>query len=80
MNSSDDRSPMARGMGMVGRVMAASMMMVLPGLGGQWLDRKLGTCLLVLVGFALGITVSIYYLLLITSVSNDSDEKKQSGK
>ncbi len=75
MNSSDGRSPMARGMEMVARVMAAAMMMVLPGLGGQWLDRQLGTNWLVLVGFVFGISVSIYYLIVITRPPMNSGDQ-----
>ncbi len=74
MTSPDGRSPMARGMEMVARVMAAAMMMVLPGLGGQWLDRHWGTRWLALVGFTFGISVSIYYLIVITRPAKDSGD------
>lgn len=40
--------------------------MVLPGLGGEWLDRRFGTNFLVLVGFAFGLTAGLYYLLRVT--------------
>jgi hypothetical protein len=50
----------------VGRIMAAAAMMVLPGIGGQWIDRRLGTQWITLVGLALGLSLSIYYLLAIT--------------
>jgi len=58
--------PMAAAMQWVARVMAAGLMMVLPGLAGQWLDGRLETGFLALVGFAVGITVSIAYLIAIT--------------
>ena len=84
MRSPDDRSPMARGMEMVARVMAAAMMMVLPGLGGQWLDRQLGTGWLVLLGFTFGISVSIYYLIVITRPEirsgDDGSQRKNSTR
>ena len=76
MNSPESRSPMARGLDIVARVMAAAMMMVLPGLLGQWLDDKLGTGFLVLIGFALGIGVSVYYLILITRPTKKSGDQK----
>lgn len=63
-------NPMAAGMQWVARIMAAGLMMVLPGLAGQWLDGKLGTGFLVLVGFAFGIAVSIAYLIAITKPKN----------
>lgn len=78
MNSPDSRSPMARGLDIVARVMAAAMMMVLPGLLGQWLDDKLGTSFLVLLGFALGIGVSVYYLILITRPTKKSGDQRPS--
>ena len=78
MTSPDSRSPMARGLDLVARVMAAAMMMVLPGILGQWLDDKLGTSFLVLFGFALGIGVSIYYLILITRPTKNSGDQKPS--
>jgi hypothetical protein len=37
--------------------------MVLPGLGGQWLDGRWGTRFLALLGFALGLFGGIAYLL-----------------
>lgn len=67
MVSSDDRhSPFAAAMEWVARIMGAAALMVLPGLAGQWVDRKLGTTWIVLVGFVFGISVSLYYLVAIT--------------
>src|SRR5690348_10321344 len=40
--------------------------MVLPGLAGEWLDRRWGTKFLTLVGFALGLTVGIWHLIAMT--------------
>ncbi len=57
---------MAAAMQWVSRIMAAGMMMVLPGLAGQWLDGRLGTGFIVLIGFAVGLTWSIAYLIAIT--------------
>lgn len=47
----------------VSRVGAAVGVMVVPGLLGQWLDRKWGTGYLALLGFLLGIPCGIYYLM-----------------
>jgi hypothetical protein len=57
---------MALAMQWVARITAAGWMMVFPGLAGQWLDGWLGTGVLALFGFAVGIAVSIAYLLAIT--------------
>ena len=46
----------------VSRVFAISLEMVLPGLLGQWLDNKFNTRFLVLIGFALGISLAIWHL------------------
>lgn len=66
---------MAAAMQWVARIMAAGMMMVLPGLAGQWLDRLLQTRFLVLVGFAVGLTSSLAYLLAITKANNASTRR-----
>jgi hypothetical protein len=52
--------------------------MVLPGLAGEWLDRRWGTKFLTLVGFALGLTVGIWHLIAMTrpkSVESGKDSK-----
>ncbi len=65
---------MAAAMQWVSRIMAAGLMMVLPGLAGQWLDGRLGTSFLVLVGFAAGIWIAIAYLIAITKNETSSGE------
>ena len=62
MDAPEPRPPIAVAMEWVSRVLAISLEMVLPGLFGQWLDGKLGTQFLVLVGFALGISLAIWHL------------------
>lgn len=59
-------SPMTEAMEWVSRILAAAAMMVLPGIAGQWLDKRLGTGFLVLVGFAVGVVSGIAYLLAVT--------------
>ena len=54
---------MAAAMEWVSRIFAVALEMVLPGLAGIWLDEKLGTGFLVLVGFGLGIALAIWHLL-----------------
>jgi hypothetical protein len=67
MVSSDDRqSPMAAAMQWVARIMGAAVVMVLPGLAGQWIGHKVGQDWIALIGFAFGITLSLYYLVAIT--------------
>ena len=58
-DSPDDRSPMAKAMDWASRIIAISLEMVLPGVGGHWLDGKTGTSpLFLLLGFALGATLA----------------------
>jgi hypothetical protein len=62
VDSPESRPPIAVAMEWVSRVLAISLEMVLPGLFGQWLDGKLGTRFLVLIGFGLGISLAIWHL------------------
>jgi len=59
-------NPIGVAMQWVARITAAALMMVLPGLGAQWLDGKLGTRFLTLPGFVCGLVVGVWYLLAIT--------------
>lgn len=63
---------MAAAIEWVARIMAAALMMVLPGLLGHWLDEQWaapddggpgGPGWLALVGFTAGIVVAMYYLI-----------------
>ena len=50
-----DRSSMAIAFEWSGTIMTIALEMVLPGLGGHWLDKQLGTrAVFLLLGFALG--------------------------
>jgi hypothetical protein len=61
--SPDDRARIAVAGHWVSRVMTNALAMVVPGLMGLYLDRRLGSLpLLTFVGFALGMTVAIWQL------------------
>ena len=63
----DDRSPLATAFQWSSRIIIVSLEMVLPGLGGYWLDSRLGTvCLFMLLGFALGGIASVVHLIHMT--------------
>jgi hypothetical protein len=62
----DRRSPIAVGLEWVSRITAVALTMVLPGLFGYWIDRKLGTSFLAPVGFVFGIVAGVWSLLLLT--------------
>jgi hypothetical protein len=65
---------MGHAMTWVSRIMAVVGVMVLPGIGGQWLDTRLGTSFLALIGFAFGMVFSITYLLALTKTSTNSQD------
>jgi len=71
---------MAVAMQWVARVFAAAMMMTLPGLAGQWLDKRLGTHFIVLIGFALGLVGSMAYLIAVTRASSAARTKSQTDR
>jgi hypothetical protein len=62
----DGRPPMALAMEWVSRILAVVVVMIAPGLLGGWLDKRLGTGFLTLLGFALGLTAGTAYLLVVT--------------
>jgi F0F1-type ATP synthase assembly protein I len=64
---SDDRSAIAKAYHWASRIMIVSLVMVLPGIAGYWVDERLGTrVLFMLVGFALGCTAAVYQLIQLT--------------
>lgn len=66
-NPSDDRSSMARAYQWATRIMVVAAEMVLPGLGGYWLDKQIGTVILfTLVGFGFGTTAAVVHLIQMT--------------
>jgi hypothetical protein len=52
----------------VGRVLAVALTMVLPGIGGSWLDRRWGTNYLALLGFAIGLAAGLMELMVMGGV------------
>ena len=57
---------MALAMQWVARIFAAALMMFLPGVGGQWLDRQWGTGFIGPIGFVLGVIGGMTYLIAAT--------------
>jgi ABC-type Mn2+/Zn2+ transport system permease subunit len=58
---------MAHALEWVGRIMAISALMVVPGIAGQWIDKRFGTEFLGLAGFVLGIVSGMAALIAVTS-------------
>jgi hypothetical protein len=57
---------MATAMEWVAKITTVGLMMVLPGVGGMYLDSRLGTRYWVLVGMAVGMVAGFAHLLNIT--------------
>ena len=76
VNPSDDRSSIAIAYTWATRIMVVSLEMVLPGLGGYWLDQLAGTkVLFMLVGFALGGTAAAVHLIQLTRAEKTRSEE-----
>lgn len=71
----DPVHPMGIAMQWVARIFAAAIMMVLPGVGGLWLDDRLGMSILGLVGFGVGLVGGMIYLISATR-SAEAGRKK----
>lgn len=68
-NLPDDPDPphaMAIAMEWVSRITVVGLEMVLPGVAGQWLDQRYGTSFLALLGFAIGLTLALWHLIIMT--------------
>jgi hypothetical protein len=77
-NEHDDRSPMAQAMEWTSQVTTIAVEMALPGLGGHWLDRRLGTGMVfLLVGVALGFAMGMWHLLKLTQGASERKTRKK---
>ena len=82
-DSRDDRAVLAVAYGWAVRITTISLEMVIPGLIGLWIDRKLGTVMVFLVlGVVLGMTVGMLHLVrLAASVGRaDRADRKSSDE
>ena len=61
-----DFSWMAEAMNWVSKITTVALEMVLPGLAGLWLDNRLGTRFLTLLGFAVGVPLGMWHLMAMT--------------
>jgi ATP synthase protein I len=65
-NSSPNSLPTA--MEWVSRITTVSFELVIPGVLGNWLDAYFNTHFLALLGFALGMVVGFWHLMLMTKM------------
>jgi ATP synthase protein I len=78
-----DVDPMALALEWVTKITTVALEMVLPAIGGGWLDKRWGTSYWALIGVAVGMVVGMWHLLLMTrpkqsakNKSNDSGDNK----
>jgi uncharacterized protein YqgC (DUF456 family) len=58
--------PLALAMEWVAKITTVALEMVLPAVGGRYLDKRFGTSFWALAGLALGVVVGIWHLLQMT--------------
>jgi len=63
MPRANDQSPIGEAMVWASRIMAVGLVMFLPALAGNWLDARLKTAFLGLIGLGLGFTAGLYWLV-----------------
>ncbi len=60
----DDRSPpLAKAVFWLSQITTVVLEMVLPGVGGAWLDKRWGTGFLSLAGLAFGLALGLWHLV-----------------
>jgi F0F1-type ATP synthase assembly protein I len=75
---SDNRSALAIAYQWASRIMVVSLVMVLPGVAGYWVDTKLGTvCLFLVIGLIVGSFTGVWQLLQMTRQKSDSGNNEQ---
>ncbi len=67
-------SPIGAAFTWVGRITAIGLVMVLPGAGGNWLDRQLETTVCEPIGFLLGFTLGLASIIRLAAKNR---QKKQ---
>ncbi len=72
----ENRRQQARATEWVSRVLAICVVMVLPGIGGGWLDKRWGTSYWTLIGFAFGFASG--FTALIVLVQRDGGGPRKS--
>jgi hypothetical protein len=77
VDPADEPQPMAVALEWVSRIFAVSAEMILPGLLAKWLGNQWGLPWLILPGFALGICLGLWHLIVMTKTA---DRRRIEGK
>jgi F0F1-type ATP synthase assembly protein I len=64
----------------VSRVLAICVVMVLPGIGGGWLDRRFGTGYWTVIGFVFGFASGFTALILLVKRDGGGSEQTRSER
>jgi Putative F0F1-ATPase subunit Ca2+/Mg2+ transporter len=70
---------MAQAAEWVARITTIGLIMVLPTIGGAWLDRRWGTSFLSTAGLVLGVVAGFYQLLAITKATGSRGRRPGSA-
>jgi hypothetical protein len=76
----EDRPPLVVALEWVAKVTTVALEMVVPGIVGAWLDKRFGTTFITLLGLALGVTVGIWHLLVLTRTENGKRSKRPNSE
>jgi hypothetical protein len=68
-------SPVGVAFGWAGRIMAVGLTMVLPGIGGSWLDSRLGTGWWEPIGFVFGFVAGLTALVRLAASSKPPQQR-----
>ena len=60
----------------VSKITTVALEMVLPAIVGNWLDKRWGTKFLALMGIALGVSLGIWHLLVLTGTGKIKQENR----
>jgi len=80
---SDERptiDPLALAMEWVTKITTVALEMVLPALGGAYLDKRMGTSYWTFVGLIAGFTVGMWHLLQMTRAPRNKAELKRTQR
>jgi F0F1-type ATP synthase assembly protein I len=79
---SDERpslDPLGLAMDWVTKITMVALEMVLPALGGYWLDKRNGTSYWAIMGVVVGLVAGMWHLLLMTRAFDSGNRPKRTG-
>jgi len=71
--------PLALGLEWATKITTVALEMVLPAIGGGYLDKRLGTSYWALIGVVVGMVVGMWHLLVMTRTKHVPKKRKHGG-